>query len=461
MIAASDDLVGTVIDNRFEVTGRIGAGGMGTVYRARQRSVDRDVALKVLDRRFEADVTAVKRFFREAKVASTLSHPNTVAIIDFGQNADGRLYIAMELVRGRTLHDEIDEHGALPLARVIAIGAQLSDALEVAHATPIVHRDLKLENVMLVEGGRDQVKVLDFGLALSLAEPDNRATAVGIVSGTPRYMPLEVFEGAAPAPAQDMYSLGVMLGELSTGLSLWSDGLNLAGLFAEKRDTLTSVEDVPLELRTLVRSLIDVDPSRRPTAADVRKALREITPGVLPPIAKPSILPRKELPASAKTESLAATVDQLVFPNDLALVDVDGGSTSRRVPVIPSAETAVSSEPKVEFRTPRPRPSHELELELSAADRELELEVEPPRRRDANPSTAPRSGRVSAPPSSSPSPPRATTRRRWLGPVVAVVVLAVAAGGFAIYQHSHSSAPQLPTSTKPTPHHATPSPPKS
>ncbi len=130
-----DDLIGHIVDDRFEVVAAIGAGGMGRVYRATQRSIGREVALKVIDRAAEHDVATVKRFFREAQLASQLSHPNTVSIIEFGQHGDGRLYLAMELVRGQTLH-ELVKSGPLPPARVARIGVQLCDALEVCWARP-------------------------------------------------------------------------------------------------------------------------------------------------------------------------------------------------------------------------------------------------------------------------------------------------------------------------------------
>jgi len=275
-IDTRDDIVGSVIDGRFEVLGPLGHGGMGIVYRAKQLSIGREVALKVLDRRIEKDVASVKRFFREAKVASTLAHPNTVPIIDFGQHADGRLYLVMELVRGKTLLDEITKVGPLPLARVIAIGVQLCDALEVAHELSIVHRDLKLENVMLLEGKRDHVKILDFGLARSLTDPSTQMTATGMISGTPRYMPPEVaLDAAAPAPSQDMYAVGVMLAELVIGRALWV-APTMEALFAQKLGTEQSIVDVPTELKPLVRSMLDNDPARRPTAAATRAALRAL-----------------------------------------------------------------------------------------------------------------------------------------------------------------------------------------
>ena len=280
VVDRSDDLIGTTIDDRFEVLGRLGAGGMGVVYRARQRSIDREIALKLLDRHVEQDVTSVKRFFREAKLASSLSHPNTVQIIDFGQSADRRLYLAMELVRGHDLAEETRRVGALPLPRVIKIVTQLCDALEVAHGLSIVHRDLKPENVMLLDGGTDFIKILDFGLARSMTDPTTRATATGMISGTPRFMPPEVaMEGAEAAPAQDMYAIGVILAELALGRPLW-EAPTLAALFTQKLDVIEVTAAVPVALRPLVRALLEATPSARPTAVETRAALARITTDV-------------------------------------------------------------------------------------------------------------------------------------------------------------------------------------
>lgn len=278
-----DDLVGTTIDGRFQVLAPIGAGGMGKVYRAEQLSIGREVALKVLDRRIERDVMSVKRFFREAKVASALAHPNTVPIIDFGQSEEGRLYLVMELVRGRTLADEIAQVGALSVARCVTIGIQLCDALEVAHGISIVHRDLKLENVMLVElPGRDHVKILDFGLARALSEPAMQMTATGMIAGTPRYMPPEVaFQAAAPAPDQDMYSIGVILAELAIGRELWV-APTMEALFVQKLQPDDAIVDVPPALAPLVRALLANEPEARPTAIAAREMLRRIVDPAAP-----------------------------------------------------------------------------------------------------------------------------------------------------------------------------------
>ncbi len=275
-VDTGDELVGTRIDNRFEVLAPLGRGGMGVVYRARQLSIGREIAIKVLDRRIEKDVAAVKRFFREAKLASTLAHPNTVPVIDFGQNSDGRLFLAMELVKGKTLLAEMNTAGAMSIPRLAAIGVQLCDALEVAHDLQIVHRDLKLENVMLLEGKRDHVKILDFGLARSLVDPTTQMTATGLISGTPRYMAPEVgIDAAPPAASQDMYSVGVILAELSIGHALWVEP-TIEMLFTKKLETEASVADVPLRLRPLVTSLLSNEPSERPTASQTRQLLRDL-----------------------------------------------------------------------------------------------------------------------------------------------------------------------------------------
>jgi serine/threonine-protein kinase len=272
-VSEPENLIGTVIDDRFEILEQLGQGGMGAVYRAKQRSIGRDVALKVIDRAMESDVVAVKRFLREAQVASSLVHPNTVGVVEFGQTKAGRLYLAMELVRGKTLRDALPGV-TLELSRVVRIGVQLCDALEAAHALGIVHRDLKLENVMLLDGPneRDHVKILDFGLARRVLE-ESRATATGLIAGTPRYLPPEVaYHNAEPAPPQDMYALGVVLGELATGRALW-EGPTLEALFAAKLTSTPRLDGVATGLRALIARLLDNDPSRRPRAAETRNAL--------------------------------------------------------------------------------------------------------------------------------------------------------------------------------------------
>lgn len=345
-VETSTNLVGTNLDGRFEIVAPLGKGGMGVVYRAKQLSIGREVAIKVLDHRIERDVGAVKRFFREAKVASTLAHPNTVPIVDFGQSKEGRLYLVMELVQGRTLNEEVVRVGPLPLARCVTIGTQLCDALEAAHTQAIVHRDLKLENVMLLAlpGGRDHIKILDFGLARVLTDPSSQMTATGLISGTPRYMPPEVaIEGAPPAPPQDMYAVGVMLAELSIGRALWT-APTLEALFLQKEHLERSIADVPEALKPLVRALLANDPAARPTAISTREMLRMIDnarPALQleldapPPRAQGSMHARASSPLALEpTQHTTPQVDPYANLNLVALDELGDPPKPKPAPVV-------------------------------------------------------------------------------------------------------------------------------
>ncbi len=274
----AEDLTGMVVDGRFEIRGLLGQGGMGAVYRAWQRSVGRDVAIKLIDERHGRDPMAVRRFLREARLASQLSQPNTVSVLDFGQSSDGRLFIAMELVRGRTLAEVLAAEGPFAPARAAWIGVQLCDALEAAHRLQIVHRDLKPANVVLLDDppGRDLIKVLDFGLAKSLAESETKATDTGLVVGTPRYMAPEIILGERPTAQSDLYAVGVILGELATGKLMW-DATSFPALAGQKLQGSVVIHELPLGLRGVVARLIDPEMTRRPaSASEVRALLRPV-----------------------------------------------------------------------------------------------------------------------------------------------------------------------------------------
>ncbi len=208
----------------YEVVSRLGAGGMGEVFRARDPKLGRDVALKVLPAEFSANPDRMRRFEREARSASALNHPHIVTVYEIGQ-ADSSSYIAMELVDGRTLRDLLGA-GPLPLKKVMRIAAQIADGLSKAHASGIVHRDLKPENVMVTRDGF--AKILDFGLAkAALAEPQSdtdsptlpsSSTIAGMVVGTVGYMSPEQARGAAVDFRSDQFSFGSVLYEMITGV---------------------------------------------------------------------------------------------------------------------------------------------------------------------------------------------------------------------------------------------------
>jgi len=270
-----DPLIGQVVDGRFEIRDRVGKGGMGTVYRAWQRSIGREVAVKLIDGHQAGDPMAVRRFMREARLASQLSQPNTVSVLDFGQASDGRLFIAMELVRGRTLAAVLEGDGVFSTARVARVGIQICDALDAAHRLEILHRDLKPPNIIVLDDppGRDLVKVLDFGLAKSLRDEESHSTETGFVVGTPHYMAPEVIAGLKPSRASDLYSVGVILAELATCQDVWK-AESTGQLVAQKERGCPPDLPVSGPLRPLLDELLSPDPEQRPeSAAHVRERL--------------------------------------------------------------------------------------------------------------------------------------------------------------------------------------------
>ena len=305
---SADDLIGAVIAERFEVLAKIGEGGMGTVYRALQRSVDREVAIKVIKPQLSRDAKVLKRFQREAKLASKLSQPNTVSVIDHGRTPDGRLYLAMELIEGRTLLEVQSDDGKLPVDRVVRIGSQLCDALEAAHELGIVHRDLKPENVIVLDRppGRDLLKVLDFGLAKLFSEVSSTSGVVG----TPRYMAPEVATRGEASPANDVYAVGVILAELALGRPLYTSN-SLGELVLLKMRPDPDVAQLPQPLRRAIGAMLVPDPARRATAAQARTLLRMVADGS---VAFPMVplVPMPPAPAAAPSPARRARWPLLV-----------------------------------------------------------------------------------------------------------------------------------------------------
>ncbi len=214
-----DVYVGQTLLGQFRIEEKVGAGGMGTVYRARQIGVDRHVAIKILHPELVQNADAVRRFQREARVSAALDHPNVVRVILFGQLPDGALYLIMEYLEGRSLSDLIRIEGALPPARALHITTQICDAIGEAHQQGVVHRDVKPENVHLVTRGRDLdfVKVLDFGIARFLWGEQTMVTQSGLIFGTARYISPEGAAGETTDARSDVYSIGVLCYQLLCG----------------------------------------------------------------------------------------------------------------------------------------------------------------------------------------------------------------------------------------------------
>src|SRR5918995_1715802 len=202
----------TLVDGRYRIIRRLGSGGMADVYCAEDTQLGREVALKVLYRRFAEDQEFVERFRREASSAAGLSHPNVVQVFDRGQ-WDCTYYIAMELLEGRNLKEVVRDHGALDPALAVDIVLQILKAARFAHRRGVVHRDIKPHNVIVDQEGR--AKVTDFGIARAGASD---MTATGSIMGTAQYLSPEQAQGHPVDARADLYSIGVVLYELLTGV---------------------------------------------------------------------------------------------------------------------------------------------------------------------------------------------------------------------------------------------------
>src|ERR671913_2187488 len=204
-----------IINERYEIHKRIGRGGMADVFMARDRLLDRNVAIKVLFPEFAVDPNFVERFRREAQAAANLSHPNIVNVYDWGKHS-GTYFIAMEYVHGRTLADILRTNGRITAKQAAEIASEVAAALNFAHEAGLVHRDIKPANILI--GSNGQVKVADFGIARAMNAPtESNLTQAGGAIGTATYFSPEQAQGAQPDPRSDLYSLGIVMYEMVGG----------------------------------------------------------------------------------------------------------------------------------------------------------------------------------------------------------------------------------------------------
>jgi eukaryotic-like serine/threonine-protein kinase len=266
----------------YRILSRVGAGGMGEIYRAHDAKLDREVALKLLSRDMASNADRLRRFHTEARAASSLNHPNILVIHDFGE-LDGRPFIVTELVEGETLRPRIDR-GVVSPQEAVAIAIQVAGALAAAHARGIVHRDIKPENVMVRPDG--YVKVLDFGIAKLVDRPrpehgTTLATQAGVLLGTPSYMSPEQAQGKVVDARSDIFSLGVVMYELTAGMRPFTGKTPVAVLLSILRDTPTPVTDVnpslSPDLARIVERCLAKDRERRyESAMDLRTDLEQL-----------------------------------------------------------------------------------------------------------------------------------------------------------------------------------------
>ena len=276
-----DPFLGTTIGGKYPILGLLGQGGMGAVYRSVQPIVEREVALKLILPVPGLDTeVAGKRFVREAQAIAAVSHPSIVTLHDFGAEDDGTLFMVLELVRGRTLSEALRD-GSLNWVGLVDVICEVLSALEAAHPKGLIHRDLKPDNVMLLNNPSEHhgIKVLDFGLArVSDTATAARLTRTGAVFGTPQYMSPEQSVGQDVDGRADLYSVGVMLYEGLCGRVPFESDRPLAVLRAQIEETPPALPDhVPLELQALVmKALAKERDDRFASASAMRSTLSSL-----------------------------------------------------------------------------------------------------------------------------------------------------------------------------------------
>src|SRR5918993_440696 len=283
MIPAGGVMIGQSL-GRYIIESKLGEGGMGVVFKARDSQLGRAVAIKVLPPDKVADPERKRRFVHEAKAASALNHPNIITIHDIGSH-DGTDFIVMELLGGTTLAQALPVHG-LPLRQALTYAIEIADALARAHEAGIIHRDLKPANVMITESG--SVKVLDFGVAKLLegVEPSisttiAAATEQGVTVGTPAYMSPEQAEGRKLDGRSDIFSFGAVLYEMVTGRPAFSGGSSLSVMARILKEDPAPPSRIaaatPPEVEKAILRCLRKDPARRyQTMADLKVALEDL-----------------------------------------------------------------------------------------------------------------------------------------------------------------------------------------
>ena len=256
---------GELIDNRYKIIKSIGEGGMANVYLAWDTILERDVAVKILRGDLADDEKFIRRFQREANSASSLRHPNIVEMYDVGEDS-GTYYIVMEYVDGKTLKNLIKKRGALNLTESIDIMMQLTSGIACAHDSYIIHRDIKPQNVMILEDGR--VKITDFGIAMALN--NNELTQTNSVMGSVHYLPPEQASGSGSTIKSDIYSLGILMFELLTGKVPFKGENAVEIAIKHMKDQIPSVcsinEKIPQSVENIILKACAKNPKNRYTS---------------------------------------------------------------------------------------------------------------------------------------------------------------------------------------------------
>lgn len=342
----ADPLVGRVLGDKFRLDRKLGAGASGAVYRAYHLALAKPIAIKVLHASHGADPELTRRFAAEARAAARFDHPNSVQILDFGEDGEDRLlYIAMEFLAGEDLQVVLTRERALPTWRIAAIMGQVASALALAHEQGIIHRDLKPSNIMLVPDVADdghpfeRVKVCDFGLAKILdvkvgEDSQGPLTKAGVIFGTPAYMAPEQAQGEPVDHRADIYAAGVIMFRMVTGDMLFTadspTGVLIKQIMEPPRPTRDVVEDADPRLAQLIDACLQKEPGQRPASMrELLSVLRELADeasgGLVVPMRAPSAAEAAGPPSSRPSSF--------------------GAGSTRADPDRPSASGAPISEP--------------------------------------------------------------------------------------------------------------------
>ncbi len=347
--ARADPLLGTLLQEKYEVVRPLGRGGMGTVYEGLHTLIGRRVAIKTLHPQYAEKPAVVERFQREARAATAIGNEHIIEVTDLGRLPDGGVFLVLELLEGTDLGALLDDRGPQPVGRVAHVVSQMCEALTAAHAKGIVHRDLKPENVFLIQRGTDPwfVKVLDFGISKFRDSEHGaaRMTQTGVPIGTPYFMAPEQAQGRKDVDHRaDIYSLGVILFVALSGEHPFEHE-SLAALFVKilsdpPPDLAALRPDLPPEIVALVHRMLEKDPAKRPqSCAEVRRALAPFVDRDAPD------LPGSARPSKARivTPSVASGHEATVASGETDLARGGSGGSTDPVPGVEMDARAGSS----------------------------------------------------------------------------------------------------------------------
>lgn len=296
--AEVDPLIGRIIEGKYEISERLGGGGMGDVYRARRTNKLPDVAIKFLKRELVSDSAALQRFIREAQIAGSIDHPNVITIYDWTKIEDEKVpaFIVMELIKGTTLASIINQERPT-VSRAVALMCEICEGIGTAHRMGIIHRDIKPANVMIARdsGGQERIKVLDFGLAKLFQKTDaSFVTESGVLVGTPIYMSPEQFRGIDLTARSDVFSLAAVMYEMLTGVPPFMGDTPITIYEKQERAPAEFERDlrIPRKLSEVIQTALSIDPANRP--ADANEFSQAVRNSVM--ISRP--VPRTSVPIS-------------------------------------------------------------------------------------------------------------------------------------------------------------------